>query len=141
LEPTAEALKVTAPDLGAAVIRESLSRSGLKGDRVNSLIMGKRDPGGCENESGQAGWYWCGSAGERSGAYRQPRLWFRRSGGCKSAATEIWAGVADCAVVGGMENMDQAPHVMPQARWGVRMGDAKLFDSMLMDGLNDAFQW
>jgi len=129
---------VTAPDLGAAVIRESLSRSGLKGDRVNSLIMGNVIQAGVKmNPARQAG----------IGAdlpVSVPALTVNRVCGSgaqavASAATEIWAGVADCAVVGGMENMDQAPHVMPQARWGVRMGDAKLFDSMLMDGLNDAF--
>jgi acetyl-CoA C-acetyltransferase len=45
----------------------------------------------------------------------------------------------DCAVAGGMENMDRAPYLLPQGRWGARMGDVTLFDSMLYDGLNDAF--
>jgi len=45
----------------------------------------------------------------------------------------------DCAIGGGMENMDRAPYLLPQARWGARMGDVTMFDSMLMDGLNDAF--
>jgi acetyl-CoA C-acetyltransferase len=44
-----------------------------------------------------------------------------------------------CAVAGGMENMDRAPYLLPQARWGARMGDVTLLDSMLHDGLNDAF--
>ena len=48
-------------------------------------------------------------------------------------------GHAACAVAGGMENMDQAPYLMGSGRWGYRMGDAQIHDSMLRDGLNDAF--
>jgi acetyl-CoA C-acetyltransferase len=56
-----------------------------------------------------------------------------------SAAQEIMLGHASCCVAGGMENMDQAPYVLSSGRWGYRMGDAQIYDSMLRDGLNDAF--
>ena len=56
-----------------------------------------------------------------------------------SAALEILAGNAKCIVAGGMENMDMAPYLVTGGRWGYRMGDATMFDSMLYDGLNDAF--
>jgi acetyl-CoA C-acetyltransferase len=56
-----------------------------------------------------------------------------------TAAQEILAGDARVVVAGGMENMDLAPYLMPQGRWGVRMGPAQLYDSMLHDGLVDAF--
>jgi acetyl-CoA C-acetyltransferase len=56
-----------------------------------------------------------------------------------SAALEILAGDLRCAVAGGMENMDLAPYLLPSGRWGSRMGDSALYDSMLYDGLNDAF--
>jgi acetyl-CoA C-acetyltransferase len=56
-----------------------------------------------------------------------------------SAVLEITAGMIDCAIGGGMENMDRAPYLLPQGRWGARMGDVTLYDSLLMDGLNDAF--
>jgi acetyl-CoA C-acetyltransferase len=56
-----------------------------------------------------------------------------------SAALEIFAGNVHCAIAGGMENMDLAPYLVPGGRWGYRMGDATMFDSMLYDGLNDAF--
>ena len=56
-----------------------------------------------------------------------------------SAALEIWSGMIDCAIAGGMENMDRAPYLLPQGRWGARMGDVTMYDSMLFDGLNDAF--
>jgi acetyl-CoA C-acetyltransferase len=56
-----------------------------------------------------------------------------------SAAQEILLGSVDVAVAGGMENMDLAPYLISRGRWGYRMGDGQLYDSMLRDGLNDAF--
>ena len=56
-----------------------------------------------------------------------------------SAAQEVWLGFTDAAIGGGMENMDAAPYLMSSGRWGYRMGDAQIYDSMLRDGLNDAF--
>jgi acetyl-CoA C-acetyltransferase len=56
-----------------------------------------------------------------------------------SAAQEIMLGMLDSAVAGGMENMDRAPYLVAGGRWGYRMGDAEIYDSMLRDGLNDAF--
>ena len=56
-----------------------------------------------------------------------------------SAAQEIPLGNTNVAVAGGMENMDQAPYLVGRGRWGYRMGDGALYDSVLRDGLNDAF--
>jgi acetyl-CoA C-acetyltransferase len=56
-----------------------------------------------------------------------------------SAAQEIWIGHAGAAIAGGMENMDRAPYLLPSGRWGQRMGNTEIYDSMLRDGLNDAF--
>jgi len=56
-----------------------------------------------------------------------------------SAAQEIALGNINVAVAGGMENMDLAPYLVSRARWGYRMGDGQLYDSVLRDGLNDAF--
>src|SRR6201998_3449515 len=56
-----------------------------------------------------------------------------------SAAQESSLGAVDVAVAGGMENMDLAPYLIARGRWGHRMGDGQLYDSMLRDGLNDAF--
>jgi acetyl-CoA C-acetyltransferase len=56
-----------------------------------------------------------------------------------TAALEIAVGYAKVAIAGGMENMDQAPYLVPGGRWGHRMGDATMLDSMLRDGLHDAF--
>jgi acetyl-CoA C-acetyltransferase len=56
-----------------------------------------------------------------------------------TAAQEVMLGFVDSAMAGGMENMDQAPYLLAGGRWGYRMGDGQIFDSMLRDGLNDAF--
>ena len=56
-----------------------------------------------------------------------------------SAAQEIMLGMVDCALAGGMENMDTAPYLMFGGRWGYRLGNAEVYDSLLRDGLNDAF--
>jgi acetyl-CoA C-acetyltransferase len=56
-----------------------------------------------------------------------------------SAAHEILMGSVDTAIAGGMENMDAAPYVVARGRWGHRLGDGVLYDSVLRDGLNDAF--
>src|SRR4029434_1258500 len=56
-----------------------------------------------------------------------------------TAAQEIGLGYVDAAIAGGMENMDRAPYLLPSGRWGQRMGDAEIYDSMLRDGLDDAF--
>ena len=56
-----------------------------------------------------------------------------------SAAQEVMLGMVDCAIAGGMENMDRAPYLMGGGRWGYRLGNAEIYDSVLRDGLNDAF--
>jgi len=52
---------------------------------------------------------------------------------------EIQSGYASCVLAGGMENMDKAPYILSNGRYGARMGDTTLYDAMLMEGLNDAF--
>lgn len=127
-----------APELGAVAIREALKRSGLSADKIQTLVMGNVIQAGAKmNPARQAGI----AAGL---PVEVPALTINRvcgSGaqGVASAALEIWAGMVDCAIAGGMENMDRAPYLLPQGRWGARMGDVTLFDSMLHDGLNDAF--
>lgn len=129
---------VPAPDLGAAAIRESLARSGLAADKVQSLIMGNVIQAGVKmNPARQAGI----TAGL---PLEVPALAVNRVCGSgaqaiASAALEVWSGMTECAIAGGMENMDRAPYLLPQGRWGARMGDVTMHDSMLFDGLNDAF--
>jgi len=56
-----------------------------------------------------------------------------------TVAQQIAAGEVDAGIAGGMENMDRAPYLMDGGRWGYRMGPAEIHDSMLRDGLDDAF--
>ena len=129
---------VSAPDLGAAVIRETLLRSGLDARQVQALVMGNVIQAGVRmNPARQAGI--AGGLPVEVPALTVNRVCGSGAQGIVSAALEIGAGMIDCAIAGGMENMDRAPYLLPQGRWGARMGDVTLFDSMLYDGLNDAF--
>jgi acetyl-CoA C-acetyltransferase len=129
---------VPAPDLGAAVIRETLKRSGLSANKVQTLVMGNVIQAGVKmNPARQAG-IGAGLPVDVP-ALTVNRVCGSGAQGVVSAALEIWSGMIDCAIAGGMENMDRAPYLLPQGRWGARMGDVTMFDSMLYDGLNDAF--
>lgn len=133
------ALKGTpAVDLGAVAIREAVERAGLKGSDVEALIMGQVVQAGAKmNPARQA-------AIKAGLPVNVPAMTLNRVCGSgaqaiASAAQEVMLGFVKCAVAGGMENMDQAPYLMAGGRWGYRMGDAQIHDSMLRDGLNDAF--
>lgn len=129
---------VAAPDLGAAAIRETLKRSGLSAEKIQSLVMGNVIQAGVKmNPARQAGI--AGGLPVEVPALCVNRVCGSGAQAIASAALEVWAGLADVAIAGGMENMDRAPYLLPQGRWGARMGDVTLFDSMLHDGLNDAF--
>lgn len=129
---------VAAPDLGAFVIRECLKRSGLSADKVQTVVMGNVIQAGVRmNPARQAG-IGAGLPVDVP-ALTVNRVCGSGAQGVVSAALEIWSGMVECAIAGGMENMDRAPYLLPQGRWGARMGDVTMFDSMLYDGLNDAF--
>jgi acetyl-CoA C-acetyltransferase len=127
-----------AVELGAVAIRETLRRSGIAGNDVQALVMGHVIQAGAGMNSAR-------QAGIKAGLpVEVPAMTVNRVCGSGAqavvnAALEVLCGSADCVVAGGMENMDQAPYLLPQGRWGARMGDAALVDSMLRDGLNDAF--
>ena len=129
---------IPAPELGAAAIRETLKRAGVAPDTVDTVIMGNVIQAGVKMNPAR-------QAAIGSGLpVKVPALTVNRVCGSgaqaiASAALEIWAGTALSVVAGGMENMDMAPYLVAGGRWGYRMGDATMFDSMLYDGLNDAF--
>jgi acetyl-CoA C-acetyltransferase len=127
-----------APDLGAAVIRETLKRSGLAAEEVETIVMGNVIQAGTKMNPARQAAIGAGLP-VRVPAMTVNRVCGSGAQAIVSAALEILAGYASCAIAGGMENMDQAPYLVPGGRWGHRMGDAQLYDSMLRDGLNDAF--
>jgi len=127
-----------APELGAAAIREALRRSGLAGEEIQTVVMGNVIQAGTKMNPARQAAIGAGLP------VRVPAMTVNRvcGSGAQAIATaslEILAGHSSCTIAGGMENMDQAPFLVPSGRWGQRMGDAQIYDSMLRDGLNDAF--
>jgi acetyl-CoA C-acetyltransferase len=129
---------VPAPDLGAVAIGAAVARAKLRPDEVETVVMGNVVQAGTKmNPARQA-------AVHAGLPVTTPALTVNRVCGSGaqaivSAAQEIALGNIDVAVAGGMENMDQAPYLLARGRWGYRMGDGALYDSVLRDGLNDAF--
>ena len=130
--------KVPAPELGAAVIVELLKRARLTGDQVSEVILGQvLTAGSGQNAARQAV--------IKSGLPQNvPALTINAvcGSGLKSvmlAAQSIRDGDTDIVIAGGQENMSLAPHVLPNSREGQRMGDWKLIDTMIVDGLTDVY--
>ncbi|MBK4723477.1 acetyl-CoA C-acetyltransferase [Azospirillum sp. YIM DDC1] len=132
-------LKATpAPELGAAAIGAVLARSGLKGSDIDTVVMGNVIQAGVRmNPARQAAIH--GGLPVEVPAMTVNRVCGSGAQAIASAAQEVMLGFVDSALAGGMENMDLAPYLALGGRWGYRMGDGKLVDAMLYDGLNDAF--
>jgi len=130
--------RTPAVDLGAHIIRKLLERSGLKPDQVSEVIMGQVLAAGVgQNPARQA-------AIKAGLPDMIPAMTINKvcGSGLKAvmlAAQSVANGDSDVVIAGGQENMSAAPHVMNGSRDGFRMGDAKLIDSMIVDGLWDAF--
>jgi acetyl-CoA C-acetyltransferase len=127
-----------AAELGAVAIRETLKRAGLAAERVDGVVMGQVVQAGAKMNAARQAAIGAGLPVSVP-AYTVNRVCGSGAQAIASAALEIISGQANCVVAGGMENMDLAPYLMAGGRWGYRMGDAQLYDSMLRDGLNDAF--
>ena len=129
---------VPAPNLGAVAIAGAVKRAGLRPDEIETVAMGNVVQAGAKmNPARQA-------AVHARLPVTTPAMTVNRVCGSGvqavvSAAQEILLGSINVAVAGGMENMDLAPYLIAGGRWGYRMGDGALYDSMLRDGLNDAF--
>ncbi|SAL83316.1 acetyl-CoA acetyltransferase [Caballeronia arvi] len=135
------ALKDTpAVDLGAAAIAETLRRAGASLDHasIDSVTFGNViQAGNRMNPARQASVG--GGLPVSVPALTVNRVCGSGAQAIASAAIEIAAGVAKLAIAGGMENMDRAPYLLDGGRRGYRMGNAQIYDSMLRDGLVDAF--
>ena len=124
--------------LGAAVIKSLLEKAGLEPAQVDEVILGQvLTAGAGQNPARQA-------AVEAGLPHSVPSMTINKvcGSGLKAvhlAAQAIKCGDADIIIAGGQENMSQAPHVLPKSRVGAKMGDWKLLDSMIVDGLWDAF--
>jgi acetyl-CoA C-acetyltransferase len=127
-----------APRLGAAVIMALLERSGISPEAIDEVILGQvLAAGSGQNPARQASLF----AGLPP---LVPCMTINKVCGSGLKATHLAAqaikcGDANIVIAGGQENMNMAPHVLPNSRTGNRMGDWKLLDSMIIDGLWDAF--
>jgi acetyl-CoA C-acetyltransferase len=127
-----------ATELGATAIKATLGRAKLDPAKIGAVVMGNVVQAGNKmNPARQAAIG--GGIPVEVPALAVNRVCGSGAQAIASAAQEIWLGFADAAIAGGMENMDMAPYLMGGGRWGYRMGDAQIYDSMLRDGLNDAF--
>ncbi len=132
-------LPLSAPELGAIVIKEALKRANVPGEKVDEVIFGNVLQAGLgQNPARQAS--------IKAGLLIEvPAFTVNKVCGSglkcvELAAQSILAGDNDIVVAGGMESMSNAPFVTSgKARWGLRMGDSKLVDVMIKDGLWDAF--
>jgi acetyl-CoA C-acetyltransferase len=130
--------EIAAPDLGAAAIKAAVGRAGLDPNEIGTVVMGNVVQAGAKmNPARQAAIH--AGLPVSVPAMTVNRVCGSGAQAIVSAAHEILSGAVDAAVAGGMENMDLAPYLIARGRWGYRMGDGQLYDSMLRDGLNDAF--
>src|SRR5487761_802009 len=129
---------VPAKTLGAHAIREALARAGLKGSEVDYVIMGQVLQAG-------AGQITARQAAIEAGIPQEvPAITINKV--CLSGINAIAladqlirAGEVEVVIAGGMESMSEAPYLVPKARFGARMGDAQMVDSMVHDGLWSTF--
>src|SRR6202790_5662266 len=129
---------IPAPDLRAVVMRETLRRSGLDAEAIGSVVMGNVIQAGNKmNPARQASIG--GGVPVSVPAMTVNRVCGSGAQAIVTVAQQIAAGEVEVGIAGGMENMDRAPYLMDGGRWGYRMGPAEIHDSMLRDGLDDAF--
>jgi acetyl-CoA C-acetyltransferase len=130
--------KVPAADLGAQVIKALLARTGVRPDQVSEVLMGQVLTAGVGQNPARQALIRAGIP-ESVPAMTVGKVCGSGLKAIHLAAQAIKCGDADVVVAGGQENMSASPHLLPGSRDGFRMGDAKLVDSMIVDGLWDAF--
>ncbi|PAE24306.1 acetyl-CoA C-acetyltransferase [Bacillus sp. 7894-2] len=129
---------VSAPELGAIAIKGALEKAGVTPDQIDEVILGNVLQAGLgQNTARQAAL----KAGlpESVSAMTINKVCGSGLKAVHLAAQAILAGDAEAVIAGGMENMSQAPYILKNARNGFKMGDQKLIDSMISDGLWCAF--
>jgi acetyl-CoA C-acetyltransferase len=126
----------TATDLGALVIEESIRRAGIEKNQIDEVIMGNVVPIGLGQNPGRQAMIKAGLPME-IGAITVNKVCGSGLKTVMLAEQAIKCGDAEIIVAGGMESMSNIPHYFPALRNGVRMGDAKMIDGMVHDGLWD----
>ena len=132
-------LPLSAPELGAIVIKEALKRANVPGEKVDEVIFGNVLQAGLGQNPARQASIKAGLPIEVP-AFTVNKVCGSGLKCVELAAQSILAGDNDIVVAGGMESMSNAPFVTSgKSRWGLRMGDSKLVDVMIKDGLWDAF--
>ena len=130
---------LSAPQMGAVVIKEALDRAALKPEQVDEVIMGNVLQAGLGQNPARQAAIFAGLPVEVP-AFTVNKVCGSGLKCVELAAQSILAGDNDIVVAGGMESMSNAPFTVPgKARWGLKMGDQKMVDVMIRDGLWDAF--
>ncbi|ATA55443.1 MULTISPECIES: acetyl-CoA C-acetyltransferase [Variovorax] len=129
---------IPATELGALVIKEVIARANLTADQVGEAIMGQVLAAGAGQNPARQAWL------KGGGTKETPALTINAvcGSGLKAvmlAAQAVATGDSEIVIAGGQENMSMAPHVLPNSRNGQRMGDWKLVDTMIVDGLWDVY--
>jgi acetyl-CoA C-acetyltransferase len=129
---------LSAPQLGAVVVREAVKRAGLASDQVDECIMGNVLPAGLgQNPARQAAIF--GGLSPATGAMTINKVCGSGLKAVALAAQAVQTGNSSIVVAGGMESMTNAPYLLPQARKGYRLGNGQVIDSMVHDGLWDIY--
>jgi acetyl-CoA C-acetyltransferase len=129
----------TAPQLGALVVREAVRRAGIDPASVDECIMGQVIQAGAgQNPARQAALN--GGLGDHVAALTINKVCGSGLKAVMLAAQGIAVGDIDIAVAGGMESMSSAPYLLPRVREGLRMGDGKVVDALITDGLWCSFE-
>jgi len=129
---------LSAPQLGAVVVREVVKRAGLNPDQVDECIMGNVLSAGLgQNPARQAAIF--GGLSPATGAMTINKVCGSGLKAVALAAQAVQTGNSSIVVAGGMESMTNAPYLLPQARKGYRLGNGKVIDSMVHDGLWDIY--
>ncbi len=129
---------LSAPQLGAVVVREAVKRAGLNSDQVDECIMGNVLPAGLgQNPARQAAIF--AGLSPATGAMTINKVCGSGLKAVALAAQAVQTGNSSIVVAGGMESMTNAPYLLPQARKGYRLGNGQVIDSMVHDGLWDVY--
>jgi acetyl-CoA C-acetyltransferase len=130
--------EISAPKLGALVVKEAVLRAKLKPEQVDECIMGNVVSAGLgQNPARQAAIF--GGLPPEVGAMTVNKVCGSGLKAVALAAQAVQTGNSDIVVAGGMESMTNAPYLLPQARKGYRLGNAQIIDSMVQDGLWDVY--
>lgn len=130
---------ISAVDLGSLVIKKAIERAGLEPEQVDEVIMGNVLGAGLgQNVARQMSVH--AGVPVTVPAFTINKVCGSGLKAVQLAAQAVLCGDAEVVVAGGAENMSQAPYILPNQRWGSRMGNATVVDTMLRDGLTDGFE-